>query len=374
MLCNNELYNLQRVQTNYPVHYRNDDNVSLENKKYVYINSEDRNIIKYPNKNNFEIELPENITNIKRVRLKNWNFPITMYNFSKLKNNITLGFRINNPYSPYENNYSNTLLQDIYTALFNMKDEIFLITISEGNYSSVQLGQELTNHFNKITTYKIKKFFENNKNNSNFSNNDFINSLNNFDNYSHFIIKYNEIKKCLYFGNNLDRFTLVQTPNNNLLKYLGINDTVESKIDDMTGYINNKYNFYYNENSEWIVNDNNISNSFVSWIEGKQISLINIENIHIEIDRLNFIDETSPYINNNFTQTTNQTNSRVNASFAIIPVPSVNIDSNYNSLYKTYSPPLQSLRKLYFKFRSNNGELVDFGNNVFSFVLEFELK
>ena len=50
-------------------------------KKYVSIHSEDRDSLKYPNSNLFEIEMPEDITNIYSLRLINWTFPSNYNSF-----------------------------------------------------------------------------------------------------------------------------------------------------------------------------------------------------------------------------------------------------------------------------------------------------
>jgi hypothetical protein len=98
---------------------------------------------------------------------------------------------------------------------------------------------------------------------------------------------------------------------------------------------------------------------------------------HLSIDELNCIDETSPYNLSKFTQQTNQTNSIVNASFAVIPVPSTPISQFYGQglfqPYKLFYPPAERIRKLTFRLRYHNGSQVDFGLFNFAFVLEFEV-
>ena len=85
------------VQSNHPLIPNSQD--YLIYKKYVSIHSEDRDILKYPNSSQFEIELPEDITNIYSLRLINWTFPANYNTFSVLTNNITMTFVISEPYS-----------------------------------------------------------------------------------------------------------------------------------------------------------------------------------------------------------------------------------------------------------------------------------
>ena len=102
------------------------------------------------------------------------------------------------------------------------------------------------------------------------------------------------------------------------------------------------------------------------------VDISNNTTIYMEIDRLNFIDEIEPFRNNNASNisNTNQLNSRVNASFAKIVIPSINMYDNYG-VCKSFDPPLLSLNTMKFKFRYHNGNMVDFKNSDFSFTLEF---
>ena len=52
---------------------------------YVSIHSEDRNILKYPNASEFEIELPQDYLNVQGARLASGYFPFTIYTFSAAK-------------------------------------------------------------------------------------------------------------------------------------------------------------------------------------------------------------------------------------------------------------------------------------------------
>ena len=63
-------------------------------KKYVSIHSEDRDIIKYPNSSEFDIELPEDLLNVISIRLSTWAFPSNYSTFSALSSNINMTFKI----------------------------------------------------------------------------------------------------------------------------------------------------------------------------------------------------------------------------------------------------------------------------------------
>ena len=87
-------------------------------KKYVSIHSEDRDLLKYPQSNQFEIELPEDIINIYSLRLTNWTFPANYNTFSVLNNNITMTFVISEPYNPGANMVFAPLEQAIFNCLY----------------------------------------------------------------------------------------------------------------------------------------------------------------------------------------------------------------------------------------------------------------
>ena len=56
-----------------------DQNFILDS-KILYVNSDDRNIQKYPNANCFEINMPQSYKNIESIRLLNILFPSNLYN------------------------------------------------------------------------------------------------------------------------------------------------------------------------------------------------------------------------------------------------------------------------------------------------------
>ncbi len=99
-------------------------------KKYVSIHSEDRNVLKYPDAAEFEIELPEDMLNVVSLRLVSWTFPANYDTFSTLNQNITMSFQINEPYNPNINGKEevSVALRDIHIdeeLFINYKDFCF---------------------------------------------------------------------------------------------------------------------------------------------------------------------------------------------------------------------------------------------------------
>ena len=54
-------------------------------RKLVSFHSEDRDAKKWPNSNEFEIQLPEAMTNVQSIRLLEIEFPSNYYSFSNSK-------------------------------------------------------------------------------------------------------------------------------------------------------------------------------------------------------------------------------------------------------------------------------------------------
>ena len=57
-------------------------------KRFVSIHSEDRDITKHPNSAEFDIEIPEDVTNVSSIRLVSWTFPSNYNTFSELNSNV----------------------------------------------------------------------------------------------------------------------------------------------------------------------------------------------------------------------------------------------------------------------------------------------
>ncbi len=368
-------------------------------KKYVSIHSEDRDVLKYPNSNQFEIEMPEDITNIYSLRLINWTFPSNYNSFSYSNSNIEMFFKITNPYNPGENKVFNPLEQAIFTCLFESSEKLFSFNIQEGFYNPTQMVTELQNKFNFVVTQRIKAYLTIN------SLTDLLSQFNEQGGYSKFVIVYNAVGQKIWFGNTSDEFmlaneavSLIGTLADNLFcaskaqlpefdfwglpGNLGLsrcNTTAISIKDSVTGEPFTPRFFYGDvnngDNGYWLVPNPDLTNSVVYFIEPPfKINLMGPAYFYMELAGNNCIDETAPYAVNKFTLSTNITNGITNASFAKIGIPTTPISQWFDreSLpYKMYWPPAERMRKLSIKFRYHNGQLVNFGAFPFSFAIEF---
>ena len=384
------------LQQNHPL--IPNSNYYLPEKKYISINSEDRDIIKFPNPASFEIELPQDYLNVQSIKLSSWSFPSNYNVFSVENNNIIMIFRFTDIYNPRLYNYDDILTNAIYDALITHIDTDILFEIEIGFYNPIQMANELTNKMNEAVSNIILRFLNENE--------QYKIALEQFIGYNGFTVVYNSVSQKLIFGNNSSafmfpndsKFYLEQTvakrascklstrelpsfSNWGLPSYLGFTRCPSTSIE-----ANNvsEYRFYYGDaktngdNGIWITPE--LPGAKVYFLRAPlKINFMGPAYIYMELDsgtNLNCIDETSPYNLSSFTQETNQTNGQVNSCFAKIALPTTPIAQFFDNdmePYKWFDPPAERIRKLKIKFRYHNGVLFDFGLFDYSFMLELTL-
>jgi len=399
------------VNTSHPLIPSSQEYMSY--KKYVSIHSEDRDIISYPNSTEFEIEMPQDITNVSAIRLVQWTFPANYNTFSLNNSNILMSFKITNPYNPGANGVSDTLAYRIFEALFNSFEHRYDILIEEGFYNPIQMTTELTNKMNTAVTLKIQAYFAE----KSLTDPSWTESLEQFRNqggYARFVIVYNNVSCKIWFGNRADGFSLVNETgteasilteklcfgkinhlpdfsNWGLAGYLGLprcttHALSSTDFPNIVDFVT--YNgiivprFFYGDvsqgdNGYWLLPYDDFSGSKVYWVEcPEKINLMGEGYIYMEMAGQNCIDETKPYNLSKFTLSTNQTNGITDAAFAKIPVPCTPLSQWFDreaSPYKFYYPPAERIRRLKIRLRYHNGQLVSFGKFNFSFTLEFSI-
>jgi hypothetical protein len=380
-------------------------------KKYVSIHSEDRDILKYPSSSEFEIELPQDYLNVYSVKLYNWSFPANYNVFSTVNFNIAMTFKFIKLYNPGEYGYADPLTEAIFAGLYSLISKEYIVRIETGFYTPDQLATELTNKFNETVSNELIDFFTNTP--------AYNYALALFTGYDRFVIVYNSVGQKLWFGNNADQFELTNNYINQyndefigtqcirrqqlpsladwgLPAYLGftrcpVTALSAAEIEDTSsavlGYnVESVYisgdvpRFYYGnvnsgDNGFWLLPT--LPGATVYFLQApSKINIMGPSYIYMDIDGLNCIDETSPYNVSQFTLQTNETNGRVNSSFAKIPVTTTPIAQwfdNDQAPYKHFNPPAERIRKLKLKLRYHNGQKVDFGLFEYSFMLEFTL-
>jgi hypothetical protein len=358
--------------------------------QYISIHSEDRNILKYPNASEFEIELPQDYLNVQGARLASGYFPFTLYTFSAAKKNNTMSFKITEVYNPSEHGSSDALQIAIFNTLYNNIDN-YTIVIEDGFYSEAQMVTELTNKFNQAVTDVLLS--------SSYLSAGDKTALEAVGGYSEFVIVYNQVSRKIWFGNKSSGFVLTNT---NIARYEEDNFrcTTANILPDFSnwglpGYLGftrcnqesiqmvnkNDARFYYVEpvaDGYWLVANPLLPDATAYYIEAPlQANLEPPAYFYMEIKFLNFWDETSPYNYSTFTQQTNQTNGIVKSAFAKIPYNSkyysIDTQGSSSSYYKIYNPPMERFRKLSIKLRNHDGSFVDFQNANYTFALELTL-
>ena len=356
-------------------------------RKYVSIHSEDRDTGKYPNSAEFDIELPEDITNIVSIRLSTWTFPSNYNTFSAMNSNITMTFKITQPYNPGEHEYTNPLMNAIFSALFLSSTENYTIVIEEGFYNPEQFVNELTNKMNEAVTLRIRAYLA--------GDTELLTEFNDLGGYNRFIVVYNTVSQKIWFGNTSDGFILTNdtvTVTKNCDNRSQLPDSVNWGLPHNIGLpkvnvsstisVGSKPRFYYGnvtcgDNGYWLLPNSNLPGASCYYIECPyKIHLMGPAYFYMDLEGQNCIDETSPFNISKFTAQTNETNGRVSSSFAKIAIPTTPISQWFDRdshPYKFYMPPAERMRRCRIRLRYHNGQTVNFGVFDYSFTIEFTI-
>ena len=361
-------------------------NTYLYEKKYVSIHSDDRNIEKFPNSAAFEIELPQDYANVVSARLYSWTFPSNYSTFSAFAKNTFMSFAITIPFAPDAADVLNT---GIYNGLRAREDTDFGLTIEEGFYTPAQMVVELTNKLNDTVTTYLAAYLA--------AEDPLAAAL--FVSYERFRVVFNEVGMNAWFGNVADAFVLtnaslaenvVREGNFQCLRQGVLPEEANWGLPYFLGMtradlvaVEGEPRFFYGDvvvegdNGYWLPPDSTLPGS-TPWYAAAplKINVMGVSYIYVDVPELNCIDETSPYNVSVATTHSNVTNGAPNTSFAKVPVTSTPLAQWFdNDLtpYKYFSPPLERLRRLRFRFRYHNYQNVNFGTFPFSFMLEFNL-
>ena len=318
-----------------------DQSYSLD-RKLLTVHSEDRNICKWPNSNNFEIELPEPMLDVQSMRLMDIQLPVNYYSFSNYYQNTKLSFILNNV--------------------------TYTITIPAGFYTYPNLANEIQGRMNHVVT------------------------VGQGSSYINFGVQYNAISQKILFGNHRETFTLVfssphsypstcnqiniwnQSTNWGMGYYLGFDrkdyTATQVKVTDPSGY------FFFSESNSTTIKPWLKPNAYI--LEApSMLNILGERTIYMEVDKYNNYMELYPYSTTTTNLYNNDYNGKVNAAFAKIPYLTVPIEeqivsnSSYVQNIVLFDPPIEKITRLKFKFRYHNGMLVDFQNNPFNFTIAF---
>ena len=299
--------------------------------RMVTIHTEDRDVLKYPYENTFEVELPSVIKNTLSIELFDITLPTFYYNVSEyLQNNK---FWVSIP------------------AYFLEPIEI---TISSGNYNYADICVEIANQLNKATTQKL------------FSLGVYINPA---TQYTYFSVTYNNIERKFTFYNSQDKFNL----------WFDKKSAYNNCAFDCWKMLNNwglPYNLGFYKKTYISEIETDIAGVTINFIKSAKISELDIYNtIYMEIDTYNWIDEINPFSISTTDLYNNDFNGNVNNYFAKLILS--NIKKTYIPIqkFKRVLPHMvEKIPKLKFRFRYHNGIMVDFMHQQFNFALKFECR
>lgn len=329
--------------------------------KYCTINSDDRDIKKYPNAAEFEIELPQDYVNVQTVKLNSCTFPNKYDTFTESNKNIMFRFSVRPYYFVSGISY-----------LDSNSETTFSFIIEEGTYSPTQMAIELTNKMNLVVSEYVSQYGA--------------------IYYSDFIVEYHEVSGKFWFGNVNSEFTLDNGSTIYLDEIIRSN-TDCAKRNKYVEFINWGLPYYLGFAQQCITaapatNDTQMFyKSRLPWltptatggvghiiIANRKPSLSGPSHFYMEISGMNNVDETMPYSPDKFHAHTNETNGIVNSCFAKIPVLTNESTSWYNERsesYMLYNPPAEKIRRIRVKMRNHNNRLVSFDQFEYSFVLQF---
>ena len=287
-------------------------------RKILSVDTNDRDINKWPNPCEFEVSCPQSYNNIESIRLLNIQTPNKFYNISEyLQNNK---FKID---------ISGTNLD--------------FIILEDGYYTIENLVKSLNN----ATTISVK---------------------------------YNEVNNKIYFGHNRS-FTMYFNDSdlsynncynsnyNNIYKQhskWGLGAILGFNKEIITSSTQSTKQKFQHQSINW-------SNGHYIIEPPKAVDLDEYQNIYIEVDKLNKSDEIKPYIVDKI----NNTNSGImNSFFAKVPIiknkqnQSINAKDFCIEDVSYFQPPLENINKLKIKIRYHNGLLVDLQNYNISMTFE----
>lgn len=303
------------------------------NRKIVYIDTNDRDVIRFPNNNNFQISLPQTYNYVESIRLLYIQTSSNVYNISSYLQNNILYFRNNT-----NNNIEKIIILD---GCYN--NETLVAAIKNQLENNIIL-QNISVKYSKVTN---KIYFIINSLSSNYDIDCTYSNINDYNNCNNYCV-YNQHSNWglgYILGFNKKRYQFIQ-PDENI--------------------------FLINPAEYLITQHKNDFNLFNLIKPENIVNIFNDSHIYISLDNLNKGDTLYPYINNK----SNVNIGNVNSVFAQIPIINSNNMQNYNSNdcllnnMSYFQPPLEKLERLNIRFTYHNGIPVDFKNTNIVMTLE----
>jgi hypothetical protein len=282
-------------------------------RKVLFIDSNDRDIERWPSASEFEINCPQNYNNVESLRLSSIMLPNFFYNISEqLRTN---------------------------KMIVNHDSSLNTITLEDGCYNYTQLQETLRLKFKAID--------------------------NRFD------ISYNSINRkytFLYIEPNGSAFDLrFDLPNSYSCVKDNYKDVYAQHSNWGLGYI---LGFDKKKYTSYRIPHN--THTHQQLISPNPCDLEDNKCIYIELEKYNKCDEIKPFLYYSYN---NANSGIVNSAFAKIPIYPFQdnkglVNDGYFENISYYQPPIDKIAKFKLKFRYHNGMLVDFHNFNVSLSLE----
>ena len=319
--------------------------------RMVTIHTEDRDLLKYPFENAFEVVLPTVLKNVLSVELVDIALPAFFYNVSDYLQNTKLWFSVPNHFvEPVE------------------------IAVPAGCYTPADLCSALAKELNETTSARL------------YALGAYVSPL---TAYSQFGVTYRAIDRKFAFHNTQDGFVLwfdrrsvyecdtsSQQPHQQhqfdcwkMLRNWGL------------GYNLGFYKRAYEAEAavphtgvNLNVSADNLSSTLV--VESAKLAdLDTCRTMYMEVDTFNWIDEIAPFSVATTDAYNGDFNGSVNSAFAKLALSTVSGCYVPVKKFKRVLPhAVEKVGRLKFKFRYHNGIPVDFKHQAFDFSLKFECR
>jgi hypothetical protein len=313
--------------------------------RMVTIHTEDRDVLKYPFENSFEIVLPTVLKNTMSVELFDIVLPTFYYNVSDYFQNTKLWFSI-----------------PLYFA------DPVEISIPSGCYAAEDISTVIGNKLNEATSTKLRNLGV------------YVSPA---SQYIHFTVSYSTIERKFAFHNTQSTFILwfdkQSTYENGQMQFDCWKMLKNWGLGYNLGFYKNGYEAEIDVGITASGTGPSVSNTY-HIVSTNIADFSTFTTIYMEMDTFNWIDEIRPYsigttdfYNNDFT-------GHVNNAFAKLHLTSSSSDG-LNAKYvpvekfkRVLPHVIEKIGRLKFKFRYHNGIPVDFNHQSFNFSLKFECR
>lgn len=305
--------------------------------RMVTIHTDDRDVLKYPLENVFEVVLPAVIKHAISVELFDISLPAFYYNLSTHLQNTKMWFSV--------------------TTYFTDPIEL---EVPSGRYTPDQLCAELALQLNRATTARL------------YSDGVFTSPT---TQYTRFSVTHSAITRRVSFLNTEDDFVLRFDVRSGYAQDPGMPPFDSWKLVKHWGL---GYNLGFGKLAVYSGLDRVVVSPTVADLEAPAT-------IYMDIEPFNWIDEASPFLTVPAADASGSTpaamhssgdvSGRVNNSFAKLALSTVsNCYAPVKKFKRVLPQMVEKVGRLKFKFRYHSGMLVDFQQQGFDFSLKFECR